>query len=84
MIGLFTFSWNKKVMNLLFWKIFLFVSVIWNLCYQYFLPLPKKVSEMGFGGLFRPIAATITFSLFVPLLIALYLYAFKRSELWKK
>ena len=83
MIGLFAFSWQKKMFTQLFWKTYLPTYIIWNVFYQYFLPLPQKVSEVDLGGLSQSMTATITWIIFIPLIIALYLYGFKRTELWK-
>jgi hypothetical protein len=83
MIGLFAFSWQKKMFTQLFWKTYLPTYMIWNMFYQYFLPRPKKVSEVDLGGLAQSMTATITWIIFIPLIIALYLYGFKRAELWK-
>ena len=83
MIGLFAFSWQKKMFTQLFWKTYLPTYIIWNVFYQYFLPLPQKVSEVDLGGLSQSMTATITWIIFFPLIIALYLYGFKRAELWK-
>ena len=46
---------------------------------QYILPWPQSVQER-MGGLSQPVAATFNIILFIPLLIALYLYAFKKEN----
>ncbi len=82
--GLIAFSWGKKLLAQRFWKVFLLVFMVWNMLYQYFLPVLQKVSEVDIGRLSRPMIATIVWIPFIPLAIALYLYAFKRNELWEK
>lgn len=83
MFGLFAFSYKKRIFNILFWRAYLLISIIWNTYYQYFLPFPKKVAAVNFGGLSHSMIATINLIFFIPLYIALFLYAFKRTELWK-
>ena len=80
MIGLFAFSWQKKMFTWIFWRAFLPLYTIGHLFFQYFLYMPQTTPDVGFGVLPQTILATI---LWLPLVIALYLYGFKRTELWK-
>lgn len=84
MMGLFGFAWRKKLISKLFWQIFFSVQLVWNFYYLYFLPLPQKVFEImeNVNGSSQFAVATLTFVIFSPLIIALYLYAFKYFN-WK-
>lgn len=81
-IGLFGFCWQKKLLGELFWRVFPVAFLVWNVFYQYFLPRlqdPPDLVELP-----QPIVATIELIPFVPLIVALYLYGFKRTQLWKE
>ncbi len=83
MVGLFAFCWQKRWLSSTFWKIFFGGYVLWNIFQQYILPLPQVVQqtvEKDMGGVSQPILATFNLLIFIPLLIALYLYAFKNTE----
>lgn len=80
MIGLFAFSWRKKMLTQIFWRVFLPLYTIWHLSCQYFLYMPQTTPYPSLGGLSQIILAII---IWLPLVIALYLYGFKRAELWK-
>ena len=81
-IGLATFCWKKKVFGELFWKVFLVVFLAWNVFYQYFLPRLQEPPDLV--ELPQPIVATIEFITFIPLIVALFFYGFKKTELWKE
>ena len=83
MVGLFAFCWQKRWFSLIFWKIFFGGYIVWNIFQQYILPLPQVVQETvekDMGGLSQPVLATINIVIFIPLFIALYLYAFRNKE----
>ena len=67
----------------MFWKTFFYGYIIWNIFQQYILPIPQVAQEIvdkDLGGLSQPVIATINIVIFIPLFIALYLYAFKNKE----
>ena len=83
MIGLFGFCWQKRWISVIFWKIFFCGYIVWNIFQQYILPWPQVVQEAmekDIGGLSQPVVATINITIFIPLFIALYFYAFKNKE----
>lgn len=85
MLGLFAFCWQKKLFSAMFWKIFFGSCIVWNIFQQYILPWPQVVQEAmeqeatkrGMDVLSQPVAATINIIFYIPLFVALYLYAFK-------
>ncbi len=82
-IGLFGFCWSKKIFTKNFWKILLPICIIWNIFYQYFIPLMPEVAKLS-PKIPRVVLATIIWIPYIPLVIALYLYGFKNTELWGK
>lgn len=84
MMGLFAYSWQKKMLNQQFWKAYLILYLVWNVYYNYFVPLPQKVTEMliemDLGGFPQATVATTSLVFIIPLFIALYLYGFKRMK----
>jgi hypothetical protein len=84
-IGLFGFAWSRQLFNRLFWQLFLIFMVLWFLVYLFFIPPVTSVINQ---------AASIKMPLFVmgilamlphvPLLIALYFYAFGDKAIWKR
>jgi len=79
MLGLLAFCWQKRLLSVIFWRIFFIIYIIWNIFQQYILPWPQTVQE-AMGDLSQSVAATINIITFIPLMIALYLYAFKNAE----
>ncbi|MEK7078775.1 MAG: hypothetical protein AAB929_01780 [Patescibacteria group bacterium] len=77
LIGLYAFSWRKKIITLAFWKTFFFICIIWNICYQYLIPLPSVPAEVDLGGISKNILAMVLWTPFIPLMIALYFYGFR-------
>ncbi|MFA4937333.1 MAG: hypothetical protein WC575_03540 [Patescibacteria group bacterium] len=87
MSGLVAFCWQKRWFSTMFWKIFLGGYIVWNIFQQYILPWPQIVQETienDMGGLSQPVVATINIIIFIPLFVALYLYAFKNEETKKQ
>jgi hypothetical protein len=70
MVGFCGFAWRKKIANSLFWKLFFPVCVIWNLGHAYYT----------FDGVFTVVVTAI----YLPTLIALFLYAFRSEDLWNQ
>ena len=84
MIGYFGFAWRKPILNEQTWKVVLLVTVVWNILYMYFLPVPSGVSEALSDPWFpRWMAASASLLFAMPLFIALFLYAYHEKETWE-
>ena len=75
-VALFGFCWKKPILKPIFWKVFLFILIAWNIVYFFFIPLPEKYAT-AVPQFFLAITMSI---LYAPILIALYLYAFKIEQ----
>ena len=82
LLGLYGFVWRKPIATSTFWKIYFFMHVSWNVYYQFFIPIVPKAKEMMGNSLSQPLAALLNLTFFIPLVIALYLYAFNANS-WK-
>lgn len=83
LIGLFGFCWEKKIFKRLFWKTFLPICIIWSVLYQLFIPDIQKVYVAPYLGWFELADRIFSLSINILLFIALYLYGFRRTELWE-
>ena len=81
-LGLYGFAWKKTIATPVFWRIYFLIHVGWNLYYQFLVPIVPKAKEMIGNGTSQFSAGLLNLAFFVPLIIALYLYAFK-SNIWK-
>lgn len=81
LLGLFGYAWEYGFIGKGFWKIFFFVMIIWNIVYDYFIPLPEKVAE-SLQRQSPSSAATTGLIFFIPLIVAIFLYAYNRDDLW--
>jgi hypothetical protein len=81
LIGLYGYAWGKGILSQGYWKVFFFIMIIWNIVYHYFIPVPAKVAET-LQGQSQAYSATIGLIIFIPLIIAIYLYGYKRDDLW--
>lgn len=70
LMGLFLYAYKKRLFNAVFWKIYLPVCVIWDLCFN--IVIYPSTS----GQPFEPIEF-IGFFFLIPVYISIYLYAFK-------
>jgi hypothetical protein len=83
LIGLFGFCWQKATISRLFWQVFLFVFLVWMAAYIFIAaPLPSVLDLSGRTHL--PVRLVSSFAIipYAPLIVALYLYAFKRPDIW--
>lgn len=80
-LGFFGFYWNKKIFTKVFWKIFFVLNLVWQI-FSSFIPLPQELLELEANMPPQWLINIILLILFTPLLIALYLYAFKRKNIW--
>jgi hypothetical protein len=83
-VGLFGFCWEKKLFSKLFWKVFLPVCIIWAVVYSYFIPEPQKVYLAPDPEWFQLVDIIFSATWNILLFVALYLYAFRRTELWEQ
>ena len=81
MVGLYAYIWRKELITKIFWKVFFIITIFWNIFYLYILPLPEKVLEsFEQSGMSNFTGSTLSLILFIPLIVALYLYAFGSLE----
>ena len=85
LMGLFGFCFEKKMLSRLFWQIFFAGFVIWVSVYYFILPPLPAVTEHAMH-LRMPVRIVTTFGLLphIPLFVALYLYAIRRSSIWQE
>lgn len=82
-IGLFGFCWERKIFTRLFWRVFLAVTIIWMLLYQYYIPEVQTVHVAPTPEWFSIFDKVFSLAINILLLVALFLYGFKRSGLWE-
>ena len=82
-VGLFAFCWEKRILTRLFWRAFFPICIIWNVFYRYFIPEIQKVYLAPDPDWFKSVDIIFSLVMSILLFIALYLYAFRRSELWE-
>lgn len=82
-VGLFGFCWERKIFTRLFWRIFLIVCIIWILLYQYYIPEIQRVYVAPAPQWFGLFDRVFSLVMNILLLVALFLYGFRRSELWE-
>ena len=70
LISLFGLAWKKKTLPRAFWVVHFPISALWNLGNAYFT----------YDGLFTIVITAI----YLPTLIAAFLYAFRRPEIWHR
>lgn len=70
LIGFFLYAYRKKWLNVKFWKVYVCIYFLWDICFN--LVLMPKIESRG------PDFSTLAgFALIFPMWVALYLYAFK-------
>jgi hypothetical protein len=81
LLGLFGYSFRKQIFEMRLWQTWLFVIVNWDILYNLVLTHTLGVAQnnikLGF------IEYIISVFMVLPEYIALYLYGFKSSDLWK-
>lgn len=82
LVGLYGFSWSRRIFTQEFWQVFIMVSIIWNTGYNYFVPLPTFMVEIIDNKMSQATLATLSLIPYIPCLIGVYLYGFKRPALW--
>jgi hypothetical protein len=82
--GLFGFCWGRPLLGRVFWQVFLACFVGWTCFYMYFLtPLSALAVQADHLKISVRLLATVGLVPHLPLLVALYLYAFRRQDLWR-
>jgi hypothetical protein len=83
--GLFGYTFTKKIHSQTFWRIWLFVIVIWDLFYNLYLTAILGVAQgvAQEGDKINITEMLIAFIFIFPEYVALYLYGYKSTELWE-
>ena len=81
LLGLFGFAYQRRTINVLFWKVWFFILVVWDTSFTInsFFEEPVK-----FDGLSIFIAAMIFIVLILPQYFAIYLFGFKSAQIWNR
>ena len=82
MIGLWGFCWEYGVFRRLFWKSFAVAFVGWLIVYDFVIPMPQDIAEINPPLAYEVTSELVLIMLIVPWILALYLYSFRKSELW--
>jgi hypothetical protein len=83
--GLFGYCWEKQMVSRLFWQIFFVAFLCWIPLYFFVLPpIPVQASLGKTPPLTLFTLAAVTVLVHVPLFAALFLYGFKRRDIWEK
>ena len=85
LIGLYAFSWRKRILQPIFWQIFFIIEVLVALITTPYLLKAYLVSEPDL--LSAPdliLGGILALIIYLPSYIANYLYAFKSKVLWRK
>lgn len=83
--GLFGFCWERRILSRSFWQLFVVAFLGWLTFYFCIRPPQgmqlslEKIPVFTFAAL-----AAVTALLHVPLVSALFLYAFRRADIWGK
>ena len=83
-IGLFGFCWERSIFRRLFWKIFTPVFVVWLIFCSFILPESEKLEKINPPEWYNAIDLVFSLVLTLLLILALYLYSFRKSDLWEQ
>ena len=78
LVALYGFSFNKKILIRLFWQISFFVCVISEICGLTISIIENIKSSI----IITIIAFTLVLAIILPIYIAMFLYGFRRENLW--
>jgi hypothetical protein len=84
LLGLFGFCWERQLLTRLFWQIFFVAFLCW--IPMYFFVLPPVSIQAGLGKTSTATAfmlAAVTVGVHIPLFAALFMYGFKRGDIWE-
>jgi hypothetical protein len=84
LIGLFGYCWERQILNRIFWQVFSVVFLCWLAVY--FFVIPRLPMQDAAGNL--PIATVagliaVTIVMHLPLVTGVFLYAFRRGDIWE-
>ena len=80
LIGLFGYLYNKKIGQPLFWKVFSYLFLIWNIAYSVYIVLtsPEIRISTGLEATVAIILLLIIYALHIPLMIGLFKYSYSK------
>jgi hypothetical protein len=85
MTGLYGYVFKKCFLYSGFWKMFLFIIIIWDFLYNYYSASKVDLSEVGEAApILLVIAVLVGLCIILPAYIALYLYGFRSKDLWDR
>jgi hypothetical protein len=67
--GLYGYAWKQAIFNLTFWKVFVPICLIWNIGHAFVM--------------IETIEPLITTALALPSWLGIFLYAFRKSQIWQ-
>lgn len=82
LIGLVAFAFRKAVVTAAFWKSMFVVLVAWDFAYNVVIARVLGLGQRGFVG--EGYVSLFGLALAVPAYIGLFLYAYRRRQLWKQ
>ena len=81
LVGLFGYAYEKRIFNNIFWRIWLFVKISWDV---YFNFLDDLITQSKLP-VYNDIPAYILFAcILLTCYIGIYSYGYKNVEFWKK
>lgn len=81
-VGLVGFCWERKILVRYFWMVFMPIFVIWFFLYGYVIPEVHVVYTAPVPSWFDTFDKLFSWAINLLWFIALFLYAFIKSELW--
>ncbi len=82
-IGLFGFCWERRIFFKLFWKMYFVAFSVWFIAGNFFIPQPQEVAEIDPPVAFQNFDMGLSITLSILMFVALFLYAFRSSEIWE-
>lgn len=92
LMGLFGYAFKKRFLAQSFWKIWIFVIVVWDFLYGFYIinydmKNDPEIIELMSHNLLAVIAviiALIIIAFILPSYIAVYLYGFRSNDIWDR
>jgi len=81
LLGLFGYSFQRKIYNVRLWRTWLFVIVIWDVVYNLLLTHTVGVAQIQIK--LSLVEYMLTMLIILPEYIALFLYGYKSPNFWK-
>ena len=79
LLGLFGFAYQRRIINVLFWKVWFFILVVWDISFTINSFIEEPVE---FDSLSIFIAVMIFIVLILPQYFAIYLFGYKSAHIW--